>query len=191
MNKKIAQNGIVMYQAKSGAIELRADAKKETVWANLNQIAELFDTDKSGISRHIRNIFESGELTQKATVAKIATVQDEGKRKVMREIEVYNLDMIIAIGYRVNSKNATQFRIWATRVLRDFLTKGFVLDRRQIQKNYDLFMKSVADIQTLLPSHVALDPNAILELVKEFAGTWTSIDAYDGDGHLRAGTIGG
>ena len=112
------ENEIVVYQGKNGEIALKGDVKKETIWASLQQIADLFETDKSGISRHIKNIYQSGELKQKATVAKIATVQTEGKRKVKREIEYYNLDLILSVGYRVNSKIATRFRQWATKTLR-------------------------------------------------------------------------
>lgn len=112
MNKKILKNNIVVYQAKSGAIELRHDAEKETMFANLNQIACLFGVQKAAISKHLKNIFASNELSEKATVSKMETVQIEGGRTIKRSIEVYNLDVIIAVGYRVNSKTATKFRQW-------------------------------------------------------------------------------
>ncbi len=179
MKKKNLKNNLVIYQAKSGAIELRGDFEHETVWATLDQIASVFGRDKSVISRHIRNIYKEGELNEKATVAKNATVQMEGERTVERVIEYYNLDAIISVGYRVNSKNATQFRIWATKVLREFLTKGYTINKKQIARNYDLFMKSVSDIQALLPENMILDPKNILDLVKEFSSTWMSLDAYD------------
>ncbi len=115
-NKKIKE--IVIYQSKSGKIEFRGDFGNENiVWANLNQIAELFGRDKSVISRHVKNIFKSGELEKEATVAKIATVQKEGNRKISRNIEYFNLDVILSVGYRVDSKTATQFRVWATKLL--------------------------------------------------------------------------
>ena len=110
---------VIIYQTKSGSIEFKGDFTKETIWASLQQIADLFETDKSGISRHIRNIYQSGELVQKSTVAKIATVQTEGKRQIKREIEYYNLDLILSVGYRVNSKTATKFRQWATKTIRE------------------------------------------------------------------------
>ncbi len=179
MKKKVLKNNIVIYQAKSGAIELRADIQKETIWANLNQIADLFGVQKAAISKHIKNIFETGELIEKATVSKMETVQKEGKRDVVRTLEMYSLDLIIAVGYRVNSRNATQFRIWATKVLREFLTKGFVVNRKRIQKNYNEFLKTVESIQQLLPEHIILDPKSMLELIKEFSSTWMSLDAYD------------
>ncbi|MCX6790165.1 MAG: virulence RhuM family protein [Candidatus Kaiserbacteria bacterium] len=169
----------VIYQAKNGAIEFRGDISRETLWATLDQIAEVFGRDKSVISRHLKKIYEEGELEERATVAKNATVQIEGNRKVERTIEYYNLDAILSVGYRVNSKTATQFRQWATKTLREHITKGYTLNRKQIAKNYDVFMKSVSDIQALLPEHVTLDPKTILELIKEFASTWVSLDAYD------------
>ena len=179
MVKKKIQKGLVIYQAKNGAIEFRGDFTHETIWASLQQIADLFETDKSGISRHIKNIYSSDELSPKATVAKIATVQSEGKRAVKREIEYYNLDLILSVGYRVNSKTATQFRQWATKTLREHITKGYTINRKQVGKNYQAFLKAVSDIQAVLPAHITLDPNLVLELIKEFSSTWVSLDAYD------------
>jgi len=117
-------NSIEIYQAPNGEIAFRGDVAHETIWASLDQIAILFNRDKSGISRHIKNIFNSGELERESTVAKIATVQKEGERQVTRGIEYYNLDMILSIGYRVDSKEATVFRRWATSVLKRYLVEG-------------------------------------------------------------------
>ena len=105
-------------------IEFRDDSKHETVLGNLAQISDLFGRDKSVISRHIRNILQTGELDESATVAKIATVQKEGEREVTRSIECYNLDVILSVGYRVDSKQATRFRIWATKTLKQHLLQG-------------------------------------------------------------------
>jgi len=146
MGKK---NDIVVYQAKNGSIELKGDFKKETFWATLQQIADLFDTDKSGISRHISNIYAMDELDRKSTVAKIATVQKEGKREVKREMEFFNLDMILSVGYRVNSKKATTFRKWATKTLRSHITEGYTINPSRIEENYKTFMKAVEDVQKL------------------------------------------
>ena len=191
--KKIKQtkkkdDGLIVYQTKSGAIELRGDFKHETFWASLDQIAQLFDTDKSGISRHLKGIYSSEELSRQATVAFFATVQKEGNRFVERQIEYYNLDAVLSVGYRVNSKQATQFRQWATKILREHITRGYTMNRQRIGKNYDAFMKSVADIQALLPEHVILDPKNILDLIKEFASTWVSLDAYDKESLVVKGT---
>ena len=182
MKKKQVKNNVVVYQAKNGAIELRGDFERESIWATLDQIATVFGRDKSVISRHFKNIFNERELDRTAVVAKNATTAADGK---IYQVEYYNLDAILSVGYRVNSKTATQFRQWATKTLREHITKGYTINRKQIGKNYDTFMKTVSDIQALLPQHVALDPKAILELVKEFSSTWVSLDAYD-KGTLKA-----
>ncbi len=174
--KKKSDKPVVIYQTRSGAIELRGDASYETIWATLDQIAEVFGRDKSVVSRHLKNIFLEGELTRNAAVAKNATTAADGK---VYQVEYYNLDAILSVGYRVNSKTATQFRQWATKTLREHITKGYTLNRKRIGKNYDAFMRAVADVQALLPEHVALDPKGVLELIKEFASTWVSLDAYD------------
>ena len=173
------KNKILIYQTKNGAIELKEDVHTETMWATLQQIANLFDTDKSGISRHIKNIFISGELNNKATVAKIATVQKEGKRDVSREVEYYNLDVILSVGYRVNSKKATKFRQWATKTLRSHIVKGYTINKKQLAKNYDSFLEAVGQVRTLLPSGGTVGAVDALELSKMFANTWFSLDAYD------------
>jgi len=187
MTKDI-QKQLVIYQGKSGAIEFRGDADKETIWANLNQIAELFERDKSVISRHIKNIFKSGELSEKATVAKIATVQKEGERAIKRDIEYFNLDVIISVGYRVDSKNATQFRIWATKTLKQHVLQGYTINKKRIGQNYEKFMQAVADVKALLPAGNRVATEDVLELINAFAGTWFSLDAYDTDSFPKTGS---
>ncbi len=123
-------NEIILYQSNNLTEHIEVRIDDETVWLTLNQIAQLFNRDKSVISRHLSNIYKEGELSQEATVAKNATVQFEAGRKVQRDIDYYNLDAIISVGYRVNSKQGTQFRIWATNVLRDYLLKGYALNQR-------------------------------------------------------------
>lgn len=130
----------LLYTSPQGEVKVEVLLGEETIWLTLNRMAELFGVDKSGISRHLKNIYESGELEREATVAKIATVQQEGDRKVSRELEYYNLDAIISVGYRVNSSQATQFRIWATRILREYLIKGFAMDDERL-KNGRFFGK--------------------------------------------------
>ena len=115
--------------------------KDENIWATQKAIAELFGVDKSSISRHIANIYADNELSPHSTIAKIATVQNEGSRQVSREIEHYNLDMIISVGYRVNSKKATNFRIWAISTLKEFTLKGFVLDDERLKQGESVFGK--------------------------------------------------
>src|SRR3989344_1521437 len=170
------KNNIVIYQAKNGAIKLRGDASRETLWATQAQIAEVFGVNVRTISEHFVNIFKNKELDKNSVIRNFRNTAADGKTY---DTQFYNLDAIISVGYRVNSKTATQFRQWATKTLREHITKGYTLNRKQIAKNYDAFMKSVADIQLLLPEHVVLDPKSILELVKEFSSTWVSLDAYD------------
>lgn len=116
---------IVIYQTGEGGGRLEARLKQDSLWLSLNQIAAVFERDKSVISRHLSNVFREGELDRGSTVAFFATVQDEGGLTVERQVEYFNLDVILSVGYRVNSKRGTQFRIWATQVLRDHLVKGY------------------------------------------------------------------
>lgn len=142
------KNEIILYQSGELAEHIEVRLDEDTFWLTLNQIAQLFNRDKSVISRHLTNIYKEGELTQQATVAKNATVQIEAGRKVKREIDYYNLDAIISVGYRVNSKQGTQFRIWATNVLRDYLLKGYAMNQRmdRIENNYENLSKEVRQI---------------------------------------------
>ena len=126
---------IVIYQTAKGP-ELEVRLKEETVWLDAHQIAALFDIDRTGIVRHISNVYKTGELDRDLTCAKIAQVAANGK---MREMDIYNLDMILSIGYRVNSKKATQFRIWATNTLKDYLLKGYVINEKRLLQAQDKF----------------------------------------------------
>lgn len=121
----MGNSSIIMYTTEDGLTKIETTFDEDTVWLSLEQMAELFQRDKSTISRHIKNIFEEGELTQAATVAKFATVQTEGTRTVERNIDYYNLDVIISVGYRVKSHRGTQFRIWAMGILKEYMKKGF------------------------------------------------------------------
>ena len=171
--KKSPSKDLVVYQAKSGAIELRADVARETIWATQAQITKLFGVDRTVITRHIRNVIRDGEIDEKSNVQKMHIAKSD------RPVALYSLDVVLSVGYRTNSKAAVAFRRWATKTLREHITKGYTINRKQIRKNYDAFMKAVEDIQTLLPQHIILDPKQILELVKEFSATWVSLDAYD------------
>lgn len=124
---------IIIYQTKEGDTKLDVRLEDETVWLSLEQMSRLFDRDKSTISRHIKNVYEEGELEKNSTVAKNATVQIEGNRSVERTIEYYNLDVIISVGYRVKSLQGTKFRIWATERLKEYIIKGFTLDDERLK----------------------------------------------------------
>jgi Virulence protein RhuM family len=148
------QNEIILYSPNELAEHIEVRIDNETVWLSLNQIAQLFCRDKSVISRHLRNVFKDGELVFEATVAKNATVQIESGREVRREIEYYNLDAILSVGYRVNSKQGTQFRIWATSVLRDYLLKGYAINQRmnRIENNVENLAEKVNAISLQIQS---------------------------------------
>jgi len=144
---------ILLYQTEDGQTRIQVRLENETVWLSLNQMAELFQRDKSVISRHISNIFKEGELARGATVAKYATVQQEGGREVSRDVEYFNLDVIISVGYRVKSHRGTQFRIWATQRLREYIIKGFTLDDERLKQagggNYfDELLARIRDIRS-------------------------------------------
>lgn len=126
---------IIIYQTEDGLTKINVNLQNETVWLSLDQMAELFQRDKSTISRHIKNIFIEGELVRESTVANFATVKNEGDRQVERNIEYYNLDVIISVGYRVKSFRGTQFRIWANSVLKEYIIKGFAMDDERLKGN--------------------------------------------------------
>lgn len=142
------KNEIILYQSGELAEHIEVRLVEDTVWLNRNQLVVLFGRDIKTIGKHINNIFQEGELDRSATVANFATVQMEGGRAVERQLEYYNLDVIISVGYRVKSKQGTQFRIWATQVLRDYLLKGYALNQRmdRIENNYDELRHEVKQI---------------------------------------------
>jgi hypothetical protein len=145
------KNEIILYQSQDGAINLDVLIENETVWLPLDKMANLFQKDKSTVSRHIKNIFEEGELDNYSTVANFATVQMEGNRQVERYIEYFNLDVIISVGYRVKSQRGTQFRIWARGILKDYILKGYAIHERferlenrvtSTEKKIDFFVRT-------------------------------------------------
>lgn len=167
---------IVIYQSENNQIEVSVQFEKETVWLSLNQIALLFDRDKSVISRHLRNIYNEGELDMEATVAKNATVQTEGGRKVEREIEYYNLDAILSVGYRVNSKRGTQFRQWATQRLKDFLVKGVAINQKrldELQQTVQLIQKSIGEETNLT------EAKGLLNIITQYTRSFVLLNQYD------------
>lgn len=154
MKNNNQKSQIIIYKTENGKTKIDVRFENETVWLTQNALAELFQTTKNNISLHVKNIFEEGELESKATVKKFLTVQKEGVREVSRNLEYYNLDLIISIGYRVKSNIATAFRQWATARLREYIVKGFVLDDERL-KNPDLpfdyfedLTRRIADIRT-------------------------------------------
>jgi len=175
---------IVIYQREDGKAEISVSLHNESLWLNLNQISDLFDRDKSVISRHLRNIFETGELCREATVAFFATVQNEGGRHVERQIEYFNLDVILSVGYRVNSKRGTQFRIWANNVLREYLMKGYALNEKRLSEREKELKTLKAGIQLLERSITSQAPQldqakTFVNIISDFSKGLGIIDDYD------------
>jgi hypothetical protein len=138
-NPRIKPGGeVVIYKSPEGDAKLEVKLQEETVWLNQIQLTRLFNQTKQTISMHINNIFKEGELLRKSTVRNFLTVQTEGKRQVSREIEYYNLDVIISVGYRVKSKHGTQFRIWANKVLKEYLIRGYALNEKRLKEKSNL-----------------------------------------------------
>jgi hypothetical protein len=150
------KSNIVVYN--DGELELKVSVEQESVWLNLNQICELFDRDKSVISRHIKNIFLEKELEKFSTVAKYATVQFEGGREILRDIEYYNLDVIISVGYRVKSQKGVRFRQWATSILKNYIQNGYVINADKITNQR---FKELENDVTLLKSKVENISNSL------------------------------
>ena len=170
---------LVIYQTDKGAVEVKFDESKESVFLTQQQVGELFDVQKAAISKHVNNIFESGELNRKSTVSKMETVGKEGKRWIKRKVEYYNLDLILSIGYRVNSKKATMFRQWAIKVLKQHILEGYTVNRKRLAGNYKQFQEALNSVKRYLPVVDKLKTTDVLDLISMFASTWLSLDAYD------------
>lgn len=162
---------MLIYQSADGQIKIDVRFENETVWLSLDQMSTLFGRDKSTISRHIKNIFEEGELSPDTTIANYATVQEEGNREVTRNIDYYNLDIIISVGYRVKSQQGTQFRIWATQRLREYIIKGFTLNDERFKSgsSYNYFKELLDRIR-----EIRLSEKVFYQQIKDIYAT--SID---------------
>lgn len=175
MNKNMAtdkQDSLVFYKSEDGNIQLNVKLEKDTVWLTQSQMSNLFGVDRTVIVRHIRNIYKSAELYEDATCAKNAQVQEEGGRTVRRTIPYYNLDMIISVGYRVNSKNATQFRIWATSILKQYLIKGYAINDQRLQQLGEV-------IRIMKRTQNELDAKQVLSVIENYNTALTLLDDYD------------
>jgi hypothetical protein len=175
--KYSAMNQIEIYRSKDKEAQVEVSFDGETFWLSLNQISELFERDKSVISRHLLSIYKEGELNRKSTVAKNATVQTEGGRKIARRIEYYNLDVILSVGYRVNSKRGTQFRQWATQRLKDHLVKGYSINQKrldQLQQTIQLIKKS-GQVETLSLS----EAKGLLEIISNYTQSFILLNRFD------------
>ena len=149
--KKIVQNDVVIYQTKTGAIELKGDFGHETIWASQIQIANIFSVDRTVVTKHIGNILRNHEIDEKRNVQKMHIPNSD------KLVTFYSLDLILTVGYRANSPRAIVFRQWATKILHEHITKGFTINRNRISKNYDMFVKAVDEVKNLLPGNVSID----------------------------------
>ena len=175
---------IEIFTSKDGKTEIQVKLEGETVWLNQYQLEELFETDRTSITRHISNIYKSEELSKESTSAKIAQVQKEGDREITRQINIYNLDVIIAVGYRVNSKRGTEFRIWANKILKEFLIKGFSINEKRLsQQNEQLkeLQESVKILGDVLHNKELTtdESTGLLKIISEYAYALDLIDQYD------------
>lgn len=169
------QNKIELFQSSNGMIEFKSDSEHETIWASLDQIAQLFGRDKSGISRHIKNIFHSGELDENSVVAIFATTANDGKTY---QVEYFNLDMILSIGYRVDSKEATNFRKWATSVLKKYLADGYAINESKIIQTRSILNNLKQTIEFLTTKQIG-EEKEILSLLKNYTKTLSLLESYD------------
>ncbi len=170
---------VLLYEAPDGHVRVDVRFDHETVWLSLNQMADLFGRDKSVISRHLRNVFDSGELERGSVVAKNATTAADGKTY---QVEFFNLDAILSVGYRVNSKRGTQFRIWATRVLREHLVQGYTFNQTRLAERGLLEARQTLDLLARTLQNQALVDDtgrAVLELITGYADTWRLLLEYD------------
>ena len=163
-------NKIIIYQTEDGQTQIDVRLENETVWLTQSQMAELFQTDRTSIVRHINNIYKVEELDRESTCAKIAQVQIEGKRNVKRNIPYFNLDMIISVGYRVNSKRGVKFRQWANKVLKQYLIKGYAVNERIRKEQISELRQLVGMLGRTIQNQPLLsndETNALFEVVKE------------------------
>ena len=184
-NQNNPQAPIAIYQTADGAISTEVRLEGETVWLTQKQMAALFDKNVMTINQHIANVFAEGELDAEATIRKFLIVRQEGKRQVERDIEHYNLDVIISVGYRVKSKQGTQFRIWASRILKDFLVKGYALNQqrltqqqeniRQLERTLTLFQQNLIE-QASLP-----EARGLVSVIAGYARTFVLLNQFDSE----------
>ncbi|KPM31892.1 Fic/DOC family protein [Croceitalea dokdonensis DOKDO 023] len=181
MNK---DNQIVIYQSDDGKSELQVSLQDDTVWLTQAQIVKVFNSSKANISEHIKNIFGSGELSEEATVRNFRTVQQEGNRNVTRNRIHYNLDVIISVGYRVNSKRGTQFRIWANSVLKNYLVEGYAINEKRLQQKTAQLesLKKVVALQEQVLTDYALNTNetqGLIHVISQYSKALDILDDYD------------
>lgn len=175
---------ISIYQSQDGKTSIEVKLQNDTVWLTQYQLADLFSTDRTSLTKHIHNIYRSGELDREATCAKIAQVQTEGKRTVKREVEHYNLDLIISVGYRVNSRQGTEFRIWANKLIKDYLTKGYALNEKRLKEQQSQLAQLKQTVKLLgnvieRQSLSSDEATGLLKVITDYTYALDVLDQYD------------
>ena len=166
------KNEIVLFEAKDGKVSLPVQLNEETVWLTRMQMAELFGVTPQNITLHLQNVYKTGELERAATSKDFLLVQQEGNRSISRIVNVYNLDAIISVGYRVNSARATQFRIWATKVLKEYLVRGYALNRERLKQ-----LGQAVEVMKRVSN--SLDTEQVLDVIKTYSSALDLLDGYD------------
>lgn len=174
-------NNIEIYQADDGQVQLQLRLEQDSLWLTQAQMAELFETSSDNISLHLKNIYQEGELQEQSTTEDFSVVRQEGKRQVQRRIKHYNLDAIISVGYRVSSNRATQFRIWATRTLKQHLIEGYTINQRRLEERGVEFEQAIALLSRTLANQqlVSDEGEAVLAVINDYARSWSLLQGYD------------
>lgn len=172
---------VIIYQTANGETSIDVKLENETVWLTQAQMAELFSTDRTSIAKHVSNVYKTQELDANSTCAKIAQVQIEGNRTIKRPTNFYNLDMIISIGYRVNSKRGTQFRIWANKILKEYLIKGYAINQQAKLEQLDDLKKTVQLLSNVIANKelTADEANGLLHVITDYTYALDTLDKYD------------
>ncbi|MCK9506466.1 MAG: virulence RhuM family protein [Porticoccaceae bacterium] len=174
-------NSIEIYQSEDGQVQLELRLEQESLWLTQAQMAELFATSTDNVSLHLKNIYAEQELGEEVTTEDFSVVRQEGKRQVQRSLKHYNLDAIISVGYRVSSSRATQFRIWATRTLKQHLVQGYTLNQRRLQERGIEFEQAVCLLSRTLANQQLVNPEgeAVLSVISDYARSWSLLQGYD------------
>lgn len=177
----IENKQIEIYQSEDGQIQIQVYLEKDTIWLSQAQMAELFDKDSDTIGLHLRNIYKSGELEKSATTEESSVVRQEGKRQVNRKIKFYNLDAIISVGYRVNSKKGTRFRMWATQRLKEYLVQGYSINQHRFEQNAVELQQAIALIQKAAqsPSMETDMGRGLVDILSRYTQTFLWLQQYD------------
>lgn len=188
MEHPTSQGGLLFYTTPKGGLRINVYFQDETAWMTQKAIAELFGVQVPAITKHLKNIYDSRELAREATISKMEIVQTEGKRKIIRNVSIYSLDMIISVGYRVNSQKATRFRQWATKVLKDYTVKGYAINQKRLEQKGYVELEQAVDLvsKTMRSKQLqAGEAKGLLNVITDYMQTWILLQAYD-DGSLKS-----